>query len=207
MRLFQLKMFIILIAGAGLLSGSLPPACAGANDGSIISEARLGVAAHGLDFNGGEGAPEGGANVSAEILFKSPKIFRYILEPRPFVHGSLNTQGDTSFYGVGLAWEQHVFRDRFFGEVDLGVARHDGVIDLPPPGDPRFEDIAGNRALLGARYLFRASIGAGYKLSDRWRAQIFYEHLSNGQILNGDATDRNQGLDNIGVRIGYRFGG
>jgi len=175
--------------------------------GGVFSEARIGLAAHGLDLNGGEPSPEGGVNVSAELLFKSPGVFRYILQPRPFVHGSLNSRGDTSFYGVGLAWEQHVFQDRAFGEIDFGVARHDGVIDLPPPDDPAFAETAASRNLLGARYLFRVSVGVGYRISERWRVQAFYEHLSNGQILNGDSTDRNQGLDNVGVRIGYRFGG
>ena len=212
MRVFQFNFLIALLAG-GSLPAVLPPSsaaagtgAAGTERGGVVSEARLGLAAHGLDLNGGEDAPEGGANVSAELLFTSPKIFRYILQPRPFVHGSLNTRGDTSFYGLGLAWEQHVFQDRAFGEFDFGVVRHDGIIDLPPADDPAFMDIAENRNLLGARYLFRISIGVGYKLSDRWRVQAFYEHLSNGLLLNGESTDRNQGLDNVGVRIGYRFG-
>lgn len=207
-----------LLAAAGLLA-ALPaaaqdreaaprgaPEARGEPGGGIVSEARLGVAAHGLDLNGGEDAPEGGVNVSGEIVFVSPGFLRYLLAPRPFVHGSLNSRGDTSFYGVGLAWEQHVFQDRAFGEIDFGVARHDGIIDRPPPDDPAFADVSANRSLLGARYLFRVSLGVGYKLSDRWRAQVFYEHLSNGQILNGERTDRNQGLDNVGLRIGYRFG-
>ena len=206
MRNLQYKLTASFVLSMAAASGAPTAAGAESGGGSIISEARLGGAVHGIDFNGGENAPEGGANVSAELLFKSPKIFRYILEPRPFVHGSLNTRGDTSFYGVGLAWEQHVLQDRFFGEFDFGLARHDGIIDLPPPDDPAFADIAANRNLLGARDLFRVSFGVGYNITDRWRVQAFYEHLSNGQILNGESTDRNQGLDNVGLKIGYRFG-
>lgn len=177
--------------------------CAGTAHAQIIDEARIGAALHAIDPNGGEPAVEGGADISGEVLFASPGVFRYILSPRPYVHGSLNTRGDTSFYGAGLAWEQH-FLGRFFGEIDFGVARHDGVIEPPPPGDPAYESIVEHHALLGSRYLFRVVAGAGVKIDERWRAQVFFEHLSNGQIL-GDGP-HNQGLDNIGVRVGYRFG-
>ncbi len=177
---------------------------ASAAKADIIDEARLGAAIHALDFNGGEPAVEDGVNISGEILFASPGVFRYILSPRPFVHGSLNTVGDTSFYGAGLAWEQHFLGDRFMGEIDFGIARHDGVLEPPPLGDPRRDAVIADHALLGSRYLFRVAVAGGVKLGERWRAQVFYEHLSNGQIL-GDGP-HNQGLDNLGVRLGYRFG-
>ncbi len=187
---------IITVAAAAVVPNA---ACA-----EIIDEARIGAAAHALDLNGGPPAVESGVNVSGEILFASPDFSKYILSPRPYVHGSLNTKGDTNFYGLGLAWEQHFLGDRFVGEIDFGVARHDGVVNPPPEGDPARDDILATRALLGSRYLFRVAIGAGVKLDDHWRAQLFYEHLSNGRVL-GDSP-HNQGLDNLGIRIGYRFG-
>ncbi len=170
----------------------------------VVSEIRGGVAAHSIDINGGDPSPENGVNLSGEVLFKSPKIFRYLLSPRPYVHGSLNLEGDTSFYGGGLAWEHHVFHDRIVGEFDFGIDRHDGILDLPPVGDPLRETIRTERVLLGSRYLFRVGVGVGVKLDKHWRAQVFYEHLSNGDILG--SSNRNQGLDNVGVRLGYRFG-
>jgi lipid A 3-O-deacylase len=33
---------------------------------------------------------------------------------------------------------------------------------------------------------------------------LIYEHLSHGQILG---NGRNQGLDTLGLRVAYRFGG
>ena len=179
-------------------------ALAGARPARILDEARLGVAAHALDFNGGAPSPEGGADISAELAFASPRVLTLLLAPRPIAFVSVNTRGDTSFYGAGLAWRQNFVRDVLFVEGAFGLARHDGVVDLPPVGDPDRERISETRALLGSRWLFRGSLGVGARLSPRWSAQVFYEHLSNGQILNG-ASDRNQGLDNIGLKFGRRF--
>lgn len=190
---------LVLAAGAAALSVFCGPVHA-----DILSEARLGVAAHGLDFNGGDPAVEDGADVSLELLFTSPKPLRYILSPRPYIGGSLNTGGDTDFFSFGLVWQQHVLRDRIFFEADFGLARHNGVLDLPPPGDPARDDIAANNTLFGSRMLFRGALGAGVRITPRWNAQVFYEHLSNAQIFG--EGDRNQGLDNVGVRLGYRFG-
>lgn len=192
----RLRTVIVLAAAA-----AWPRAAAGAD---ILSEARLGAAAHAVDFNGGDPTAEGGADISIEALFASPKPLRHILSPRPYVGASFNTNGGTDFWHVGLAWEQHVARDRLFVEADLGFARHNGEIDLPPPDDPRYEDILEHNILFGSRMLFRAEFGVGVRLSRRWRMQAFYEHLSNGGLF-GD-TDRNQGLDNVGMRVGYRFG-
>ena len=58
--------------------------------------------------------------------------------------------------------------------------------------------------LLGSRDLFRTSLGITRDLQGPWEMQGFYEHLSHGQILG---SDRNQGLDDFGIRLAYEFGG
>ena len=188
------------LIAAALVAG--PPATAAAE---ILNEVRAGVAAHAIDINGGEPTAEEGADVSLEAVFGSPDFFKYILSPRPYVGASVNTSGGTDFWSFGLIWQQSFIDDRFFIEGDFGLARHNGEIDLPPVTDPDYEDIRQNDILFGSRMLFRGGVGLGVKLTPHWRVQAFYEHLSNGRIF-GD-TDRNQGLDNFGVRIGYRFGG
>jgi lipid A 3-O-deacylase len=42
-----------------------------------------------------------------------------------------------------------------------------------------------------------------YHLDSPWMVQGYYEHLSHGQILG---EGRNQGLDEFGIRVGYRVG-
>lgn len=185
-----------------------PIAAAGIGDeaqAGLFDEARLGVAVHNVDLNGGDPTVEDGADISVEALFTSPKPLRVIFSPRPYVLGSFNTAGDTDFWSAGLNWRQDFLRDQLFVDASFGLARHNGVIDLPPEGDPDRERIEADNILFGSRYLFRGALGLGVKLSSAWRAQVFYEHLSNGEILNG-SSDRNQGLDNFGVKIGYSFG-
>lgn len=202
MRVGRMRIRLVHVGAAIVIAAAMfaTPALAG----RWLSEARLGVALHSIDLNGGDPAAEDGADISVEALFVSPRPLRHILAPRPYVGASFNTAGDTDFFGFGLSWEQHFARRRFFVEGDFGLAWHNGEIDLPPEDDPLYDEIAANNILFGARTLFRLSLGIGARLAPRWRAQAFYEHLSNGRVF-GD-TDRNQGLDNIGLRLGYRFG-
>jgi lipid A 3-O-deacylase len=39
-------------------------------------------------------------------------------------------------------------------------------------------------------------------MGENWGLQLQYDHLSHGQILG---NGRNQGLDNIGVRVYWQF--
>jgi hypothetical protein len=94
---------------------------------------------------------------------------------------------------------------------ELGVrARHrlrapNGEIDIPyPPGDPRNTEFANKNVLLGSRDLFRDTLAIERSFGSAFAIQIFYEHLSHGQILG---QGRNQGMDELGLRGVIRFGG
>ncbi len=169
-------------------------------------EFRLGVLAHDVALvTSGSGGVEDGPNLAIEGLLASPGFFKWIGSPRPYANFSWNLGGDTNFGGVGLAWQTPAWRNRVFGEFGLGVNWHDGVVDLPEQrDDPVRLRLNDTRVLLGSREVFRTTLAAGYRVTDDWDVTIVYEHLSHGQILG---TDRNQGLDNIGVRLGRRFGG
>jgi lipid A 3-O-deacylase len=56
--------------------------------------------------------------------------------------------------------------------------------------------------LLGSRDLFRTTFALEREFGPHWGAQLHYEHMSHGQILD---QGRNQGLDYVGVRILRRF--
>ena len=55
---------------------------------------------------------------------------------------------------------------------------------------------------MGSDDLFRTSLALTYDFNEDWAAQLMYEHYSHGQILG---NGRNQGMDNIGIRIAYTF--
>jgi lipid A 3-O-deacylase len=165
-----------------------------------ISEIRLGVLDHDV-YN----RTETGVQITGQVLFDSPELFEIIWSPRPYLYGSFNSDGWTNLGAAGLAWTGN-FTDRFSAELGFGIAYHDGARDISDldPGDPVRIRLAETRALLGSRFLFHTQIGFDYALTRNVAAGVVYEHFSNGQILG---QGRNQGLDEIGVRLSYRFGG
>ena len=48
--------------------------------------------------------------------------------------------------------------------------------------------------------LFRESASFGYILAERHGISVFLDHVSNANIC-----DKNEGLENFGLRYGYRF--
>src|SRR5690606_8449663 len=103
--------------------------------------------------------------------------------PRAVVLGSVNSDGDTSFAAVGLAWTRRL-SDRLSGELQFGLAVHDGSLEGPDP----------THLQLGSRELFRTALGVDYVLNDRWAVGVQWEHLSHGELLAGTGMP-NQGLD------------
>jgi lipid A 3-O-deacylase len=186
----------LLIASAAALSASA--------SAQAVDEVRLGVMAHNvcvLDCDNAD--KEDGPNISGVIVFSSPDFLNLVWSPRPYVVGSVNTAGDTSFGGAGLHWNWD-FAEGWSLEPGFGYAVHDGELDFPfPQGDPRNNPISESKVFLGSRDLFRTSLSLNRDLAGPWGVQLMYEHLSHGQILG---NGRNQGLDNIGVRVRYTFG-
>jgi lipid A 3-O-deacylase len=84
---------------------------------------------------------------------------------------------------------------------------HDGATENPfPGGSPESIAFASENVLLGSEDLFRSSLALTRDFAGPWSAQIIFSHLSHGQII-GDSDGHNQGLDQIGIRFGYQFGG
>jgi lipid A 3-O-deacylase len=189
---------ILLVCSALILI----PAAASAQR---LDEVRLGVVVHnicGIECSNAD--KEDGPNISGEIQFASPGFSRLILSPKPYLVASVNTAGKTSFGGAGLNW-QWAFAERWSLEPGLGYVIHDGDnLNFPfPQGDPRNDPVSAENLFLGSRDLFRLSLSVNRDLGERWGMQLMYEHLSHGQILG---SGRNQGIDNAGLRLRYRFG-
>ncbi len=193
----NMKWIVMAAAALGMAAIALPAQ-------AQLEEVRFGVLMHDVNVTGnGAGGKEDGVNFAAELVFASPEFLSWVGSPRPFIQGSINSDGLTNFGGVGLAWAVD-FTDTFYGEIDFGVSVHDGITELPPnPGDPLRIQLDATRVILGSDVLFRTVFALGTHLSDRWDAAVVFEHLSHGQIL---AQGRNEGLDNIGLRISYKFG-
>jgi lipid A 3-O-deacylase len=184
------------------LSLAFSPALAA--QASPVDEIRVGLIQHNMCVGDCDNADkEGGPNISAEVVFNSPEFLKIIWRPRPYVMGSVNTAGDTSFGGAGLEWEWE-FAEGWSFEPGFGYVIHDGELTFPyPQGDPRNDPISAQKVFFGSRDLFRTNLSLNKDIGEKWGMQLMYEHLSHGQVLG---EGRNQGLDNMGVRVRYRFG-
>ena len=175
----------------------------GTAQAGVVDELRLGVTQHNICVIDCKNADkEDGPNISAEAVFDTPDFLSWAFDPRPYLNASINTAGNTSFYGGGLQWSFGL-GDNFAIEPGLGYFLHDGETSNPfANGTPESAAFAEENVLLGSEDLFRTSLALSWYISDAWGAQIMYEHYSHGQILG---NGRNQGLDNIGVRLMWKF--
>lgn len=170
-----------------------------------VDEVHVGVMQHNICVSNCKNADkEDGPNVEFQVSFDSPSFLSWAASPQPYIMASVNTAGETSFGGVGLEWRWN-FADNWALEPGVGIVAHNGEVDNPfPNGSPEAAAFAEEHVLLGNEVLFRTSIGLTYDFEGPWEVQGFFEHLSHGQIL---ANGRNQGLDEVGIRFGYQFGG
>jgi lipid A 3-O-deacylase len=188
-----MRISFVLCATLAVLGASAASARAGVHD------LRLGVVAHNVFDRHNR---EDSQNIEAEIVWETPGFLEFLGKPRPYLMISANDEGYTSFAAAGLYW-RYQFADHWALEPGFGYAIHDGKLDTPHPGaDPRNGDIGERRVLLGSRDLFRTTLALERDFGDRFATQIYLEHLSHGQILG---HGRNQGLDEAGVRLVWRF--
>jgi lipid A 3-O-deacylase len=156
--------------------------------GGFISEIRGGVLYH--DEGPFSHRKEEGADVNLELLFVSPGFLDLIGSPRPHLGADVNVVGDTSEFYLGLSWEWE-FWGGWLAGFSLGGAVHTGETDKKGRED---------RKELGCRVLFRESIELGYRFQGRHSLTAMLDHISNAKLCDG-----NEGLENVGVRYGYKF--
>ncbi|MGJ8558875.1 MAG: acyloxyacyl hydrolase [Litorimonas sp.] len=196
-----------------------------------VSEIRIGAQQHDIEFFGlgGKKGKETSAAINAEIIFEEPEFLKWALSPQPYIGGSLNLEGNTSYGGAGLMWRQ-TLGDKFYFDFAFGLVGHTGTKEVPLPSyfdDPaivaalngtvtitpaqlariRSENVPYFESLnseieFGSRILFREALTLGLRVTDRWATEVYVEHLSNGKILTNGS---NEGLDVLGGRLSYRF--
>ncbi len=153
-----------------------------------------GVYAHAVDTPFTlETTESGSVDIAAGVRFGGIEALNFIGSPEPYVVGNLNTSGDTSFAGAGLAWT--IGKGPFYVRPGIGLVVHDGP-------EFRVNPETGFRTDLGSRVLFEPEIGVGYRVSERASVEAHWMHISQGQIFDGD---QNPGIDMIGVRANWRL--
>jgi len=174
-----------------------------------VSEIRAGV----TEFDertlkvgwGAGGGRENSIGINVEIIFDEPEFLKWAFAPQPYIGGMINLEGETSYGGAGLLW-RHDFNDKFYGDISIGIVIHDGTKKVFTAENLSESDInelrrrANEEISFGEHYLFRPAITLGYRVSDKWAGEVFFEHLSNAYTGNV-----NEGVDNIGFRAARRF--
>jgi lipid A 3-O-deacylase len=189
-----MRLVFVAVAAAVLVS---PAAVA------QVDSARLGVMKHNICVTDCKNADkESGVNINGEVRFASPDFLAWAWSPHPYVMGSVNTDGNTSYGGVGLEWD-FTLGDRWHFEPGFGYVLHDGSVNNPfASGTQDAVDFSEDHVLLGSRDLFRTNLALTYDFSETLALQAIYEHLSHGQILG---KGRNQGMDELGLRLVWNF--
>jgi lipid A 3-O-deacylase len=190
--------FSHLFLAAGVVALALP-GLAKADAYGFLDEVRIGAYEHDASVLGHQ--KENGADIGAEFLFDSPRFLSIIGSPRPIIGGLANTSGQTDQIYTGLTWTWDFVHnvlnqgDAFYVEGTLGGGWNDGKINVDgatPEGE--------KRKSLGSNVLFREDLDLGYRITPRYSIAISYNHIS-----NADLGERNEGINDIGVRFGIKF--
>ena len=173
-----------------------------------VAEVRAGVTAHDLGWTiiNADGDEERSVAFNAEIIFEEPEFLKWALSPQPYIGGTLNVEGNTSYGGAGLLWRQNL-GETFYGDFAFGLVIHDGFLDFDDvrsntSNTADFFDLLRNNNLYGSRVLFRQQLTLGVNLSEEWAAEGFVEHISHGGLLSDGP---NEGSDAAGFRVNRKF--
>ena len=200
---------------AGILALALSVGLPAVSGQAKAAELMVGAYAHDVTFIGeavglGAAGREGGTDL--QLGLRSERLQSLPWLGRPQAHGfvSINSENTSNFIAAGLSWPIGLGK-RFYLRPGMGLAYTDGETNLPPVNAPglsapeiqRRLDLYNTRIDFGSQILFQPELALGVRLTDRLAAELSYVHLSNGQIF---AQGKNQGLDDAGLRLIYKFG-
>jgi len=198
----------LLAASAAAVLGAAAPALAG--------EVYVGALKHDVTFIGeavGLGAAGREDGVDIHLGYRTERVESLTWLGRPQVHAmvSINSENTSNFVAAGFNWKLDFGQEGgFYLRPGIGLAYTDGETGLPPVNQPGISQAEIARRLVlyntridfGSKVLFEPELALGYQFNDRWSAELAYTHLSNGQIFH---QGKNQGLDDVGVRLVYAF--
>lgn len=153
-------------------------------------EVFAGVYVHAVDTPLTLRTDEGGADLELGYRFDRVAALGFLGKPAPYLIGSLNSAGDTSFAGAGLSWK--LGRGAIYIRPEIGVVIHDGP--------SRRIAANGQHLELGSRVLFEPGIGIGTRLGERASLEASWTHISQGRIFN---REQNPGIDMWGARLNW----
>jgi lipid A 3-O-deacylase len=180
-----------------------------AADPARAGEAFAGLYAHDVDDSISYGKFEDGAQIVAGVRTTALDELAFLGKPRVHLMAGVNTSGGTNYIATGLAWRFR-FAERFYIQPGIGLAVHDGHVNLPSPDEPGLSPAERLKRLydfqtkldLGSRVLFEPELSLGWKATPRMSVELSWIHLSHGRL----AGHYNPGVADVGLRVLYRYG-
>ena len=157
---------------------------------AMAQEVYGGVYAHAVETPFTFDTDEGGTDLQAGIRLDE---IRALGGMQPYVFGSVNLSGDTSFVGAGVSWKAEL--GKVYLRPGVGLVVHDAP-------DLRVDPDTGIRTDLGSRVLFEPEIALGYDVPDRLSLEASWVHISNARLFN---SEQNPGIDMMGARVNIGF--
>ncbi len=198
-----MKRFQVISRNAGAVIFALPfmlaPSAGFANDdglqvSEILHHVSFGYLAH--DVSGlwsGFRIETAATAENLDVVF-APHIDLLGGSIRPALGGTIANGSGTSYGYADARFEISGPLRTFFG-AGLGLAVHDGTLQ------PEQTASEHRRKALGSRALFHVPLEIGAAPTPSIRISAYFEHVSNGWL----GTSVNEGMDNLGLRIGYAF--
>jgi lipid A 3-O-deacylase len=189
--------------------GILAVAVLGLATGADAGEFFAGVHVHDVDDGISYGRFEDGAQIIAGVRTTALDELSFLGRPRVHLLAGVNTSGGTNYVASGLSWRFRL-NERLYVQPGVGLAIHDGRVNLPSPNAPGLtpeERLRRQRDFetkldLGSRVLFEPELTIGWKATRRLSVEAAWVHLSHAKL----AGDYNPGVADVGVRLVYRYG-
>jgi lipid A 3-O-deacylase len=141
------------------------------------------------------GIEKGTTDITGEVIFGGvgKSTSWDFSQVRLHVGGNANVGGKTNGAYWGFVFTGYIY-DKWFIEGSMDGAWNDGFTGPVKPA-PIYK-----RAGTGCHFSWHESFSIGYNVTEHWSVMATAEHYSNLQLC-----DRNHGLSNYGVRLGYAF--
>lgn len=176
---------------------------------AAAGEVFAGVYAHDVDDGISYGKFEDGAQIVVGARTTALDELEFLGRARVHLLAGVNTSGGTNYVATGLSWRFDL-NERLYIQPGIGVAVHDGRVNLPSPNAPgltpeeRLKRISDRQSKLdlGSRVLFEPELSLGWKATPRLSMELSWIHVSHARL----AGHYNPGLGDVGVRLIYRYG-
>ena len=160
-----------------------------------LYEVKQGVLAHDRGWFGKN--REGfGPDYNFELMFNDSKFLKFLVSPKPILGLTQTSTGGSSLYYGGITWDKNISKNWFVAGT-TGIAYTNGLSKLPQGEEPKGD----KKIQFGSKWLHRGAVEIGWNFYGNDTISLMFSHVSHGSMLD----NKNQGMDEFGVRYGYRF--